>query len=314
MRVARWIVALPFVTGVAAGQSTTPAQANGSLIAQSPCRFVAFEQQSEFTKQFYSAKELDAARKSRDTECLRIQYMSDGLRVVGYLVHPRATPGKRYPLIIYNRGGFLEMGKIDTWNLVDFSHISSAGFVILASQYRGNDGSEGHEELGGADVDDVTNLISLAKTLPYVDTSNVFMYGLSRGGLMTFLALKHGAHVNAAAVVGAVYDLEAFATRAPGIVASAASLIPDYPRRGAAALKERSAMNWPDSINVPLLILHGANDDEVPASEALEFAARLSGLKKTYQLIVYADDIHEAANNRLDRDVRIVEWFERYRR
>ena len=61
-------------------------------------------------------------------------------------------------------------------------------------------------------------------------------------------------------------------------------------------------------------ILHGANDDEVTASEALAFASRLSALKKTYQLIVYAGDIHEAANNRLDRGARIVEWFKRYRR
>jgi hypothetical protein len=28
--------------------------------------------------------------------------------------------------------------------------------------------------------------------------------------------------------------------------------------------------------------------------------------------IVYANDIHEAANNRRDRDARIVVWFKRY--
>ncbi len=50
------------------------------------------------------------------------------------------------------------------------------------------------------------------------------------------------------------------------------------------------------------LILHGGNDEEVPASEALTFASKLS------------DDTHEAANNRLDRDARIVAWFSRHAR
>jgi dipeptidyl aminopeptidase/acylaminoacyl peptidase len=315
MSLIRWIIA-PFVilAATADGQRIGQGQANGSLVAQAPCRFSSFEEQSAFTKRFYSNNDLEAVKNNRDTECFRIKYVSDGLKVIGYLVRPRNTVGKRYPVIIYNRGGFLDIGKIDTWNLVDFYRLSSAGFVILASQYRGNDGGEGREELGGADLDDVSNLFSVAKALPYVDMNNVFMYGLSRGGMMTFLALKHGAAVNAAAVVGAVFDLEAFGERAPEVVARVATLIPDYGSRGAATLKDRSVMNWPDSINVPLLIMHGADDEEVPASEALAFAARLSHLKKTYELTVYANDIHEVANNRRDRDARIVAWFKRYLR
>ena len=60
---------------------------------------------------------------------------------------------------------------------------------------------------------------------------------------------------------------------------------------------------------VPLLIIHGADDEEVPATEAMAFATKLALLKKRYQLMVYANDIHEVAINRLDRDARIVAWF-----
>jgi hypothetical protein len=56
-------------------------------------------------------------------------YSSDGLRVVGYLVRPRDGSRRRYPVIIYNRGGFLDRGKIDAWNIVDFEHLSAEGFV-----------------------------------------------------------------------------------------------------------------------------------------------------------------------------------------
>jgi len=73
-------------------------------------------------------------------------------------------------------------------------------------------------------------------------------------------------------------------------------------------------MNWPEKVNVPLMILHGGNDDEVPATEALAFATKLSKLNKTYELVVYANDVHEVANNKRDRDARVIAWFKRYLR
>jgi dipeptidyl aminopeptidase/acylaminoacyl peptidase len=108
--------------------------------------------------------------------------------------------------------------------------------------------------------------------------------------------------------------LEFIKPRAPGIVERAKNLIPDYADRGAAALGERSAMNWPDKVNVPLLIIHGGSDEEVPVAEALAFATKLNELHRSFELLVYADDIHEALKNRRDRDARIVAWFRRFLR
>ena len=270
--------------------STTPA-----IAAQSPCLFTTFEEQTSFTRRFYSKAEYDRAKTNASTECLRIQYGSDGLKVVGFLVKPRDPQGKRYPVIIYNRGGLQDIGKIDAPNILDFYELAANGFVVVASQYRGNDGGEGLE-----------------------DPKNIFFYGVSRGGMMTFLALARGAAVNAAAVVGGIYDLQGLMEptkqRMPGVADRVMKLIPDYSSRGAAALAERSAMQWPEKVTVPLLMIHGADDEEVPVSQALAFAAKLSSLRKEYELIVYAKEIHEALNNRRDRDARIVAWFRRYLR
>jgi dipeptidyl aminopeptidase/acylaminoacyl peptidase len=286
----------------------------GAIVDQKPCVFGAYEQQGGFTRNFYSKADYDAASSSPRVACSRIEYRSDGLKVVGYLVRPRQSDARRFPVIIFNRGGFLERGKIDSFNLVDFTRLSEQGFVVLASQYRGNDGGEGHEELGGADLDDVSNLVATARSLSYADTTNIFMYGVSRGGMMTFLEMKRNLPIRAAAVVGAVYDLAAFGTRAPAVLAEAAKLIPEYPQQGIAALQARSVMNWPDAVNAPLLMLHGASDEEVPATEALAFATKLSTLNKTYELVVYAGDVHEVAGNRRERDDRIAAWFKHYRR
>ena len=290
-----------------------PQNVDGTILSRKPCEFGSYDQQSNFTRKFYSRQDYESAKSNPKVDCSRIEYQSDGLRVVGFLVHPRDT-AKRYPVIIFNRGGFLDLGKLDTFNLVDFGQLAEHGFVVLASQYRGNDGGEGREQLGGADLNDVSNLVATAKSLPYADTRNVFMYGVSRGGMMTFLEMKRHVPINAAAVVGAVYDLAAFHDRAPGIVEKAAELVPDYPTRGDAVFRERSVMNWPEAVNVPLLMIHGAADEEVPATEALAFATKLSMLNKPYELIVYQGDIHEAARNRHDRDVRVAAWFQRYMR
>jgi dipeptidyl aminopeptidase/acylaminoacyl peptidase len=114
-----------------------------------------------------------------------------------------------------------------------------------------------------------------------------------------------------AALVGAVYDVEAFGQRAPSVLEEATKLMPDYPNKGALAIRERSVMNWPAKANAPPMMLHGGDDDEVPATEALSFATKLSNVRKPYELVIYANDVHEVANNRRDRDAKVVGWFKR---
>ena len=62
-------------------------------------------------------------------------------------------------------------------------YLASRGYVVAASQYRGNLYSEGRDEYGGQDVDDILNLIAKVKKLSYVDRENIFMIGFSRGEL-----------------------------------------------------------------------------------------------------------------------------------
>jgi dipeptidyl aminopeptidase/acylaminoacyl peptidase len=313
-----WLFVL--LSGLVIGKAPNRAQVSTTtaIAARSPCQFTTFEEQTPFTRRFYSKVEYDQAKTDASIECLRIQYVSDGLKVVGFLVKPRDPAGSRYPVIIYNRGGVQDIGKIDAPNILDFYELAANGFVVLASQYRGNDGGEGVEEVGGADVADVVNLVSLASSLPYSDPKNMFFYGVSRGGMMTFLALARGVTVNAAAVVGGIYDMQGLMESAkqhmPGIANRVMKLIPDYSSRGPATLAERSVVQWPEKVTVPLLMIHGADDAEVPVSQALTFAAKLSSLRKEYELIVYAKEIHEALNNRRDRDARIIAWFRRYLR
>lgn len=120
---------------------------DGAITDQRPCVFGPYEEQSKFTKKFYSRQDYDLAKSSSQADCSRIRYRSDGLNVIGFLVRPRDVRARRFPVILFNRGGFLERGKIESFHLVDLTRLAEQGFVVLASQYRGNDGGEGRRNL-----------------------------------------------------------------------------------------------------------------------------------------------------------------------
>jgi dipeptidyl aminopeptidase/acylaminoacyl peptidase len=334
-------IALLFLLAASAAAQTQP-QPDGTIVERTACApwpTSSYEQYVEFRKRAMAA-EVEAAKsegfriamptdltrlmQSREVyekrrayegfECQRVKYLSDGLKVVGYIWKPKDTAGKKFPLIIFNRGGNQEFGKLLPHFYSGFYEYLANGFVVVASQYRGNDGGEGKEEFGGADVRDVLNLVPLAKSLGYVDTNNIFMYGASRGGMMTFLALKHGLRVNAAAVVGGLADLTTTQAERPLLVGEVyKQLIPDFDKRGAEAMRERSAVYWPEKITAPLLILQGGADWRVNTkTNALALAQKLHDAGKTYELIVYAGDDHGLSANARDVERRVVDWFKRH--
>lgn len=254
-----------------------------------------------------------AVAVSRNTACRRIMYMSDGLKVAGMMWRPADQGEKRLPLLIFLRGGNRDFSRVMPWHR--FHRLSAAGFVVLATQYRGVDDGEGVEEYGGADVHDVMNLVPVAASLGFVDTSNVFLFGWSRGGMETLIALKQGMKVNAAAVGGPLLDLLAEARRRPELPKNVWSqLIPGFAARPDEVMRDRSPMYWPERIDAPLLLMHGGGDWRASPAETLNFAQKLQSLGKTYELVIYADDDHGITGHAVDRDRRVVEWFRRYMR
>lgn len=248
-------------------------------------------------------------------DCRRLRYLSDGLRVVTYLFRPKLVPGVRHPVMIFNRGGSREFSKIEETFMARFRAFLARGYIIVAPQYRGNDGGEGQEEYGGADVRDVVHLLPLIRGLPDADTTNVFMYGASRGGLQTYVALRQGMAVNAAVVHAGPTDLAGMERFRPGFEREVFSqLIADFPAHRTQFYADRSALEWADEIRVPVLILHGTADWRVDPNDALRMAARLQALGREYGLVMYAGDDHFLSANRRDVDRRIMEWFEAHRR
>ncbi len=187
--------------------------------------------------------------------------------------------------------------------------LASEGFVVLASQYRGYDGGEGKDEVGGADTDDVLNLFPLARSLGYVDMGRVFMFGFSRGAQMTLQAIRRGAPVRAAAVVGAPTDLWLSFRENPRVRDLVVSNWAGGEARLEENMLERSAVRWADKLNVPLLIFQGGADPAVSPNQALALAQKMEEAGNLYELVVYARDDHFVTRNHEDRLRRAIDWF-----
>lgn len=309
-RLTRTLAALSLVACLAAAASAQ-APADGTLLEQKTFDGWDYNQLAPWQRAVYGRETFDALRNSADVELLKIRYASGGLSVAGFVARPKKTAG-RLPVIIFNRGG-LDEGVIGMSNfnyIHEMFRYASEGFVVLASQYRGVDGAGGRDEVGGADLADVFNIMKLARSLDYVDADRLFMWGYSRGALMTLQALRDGARPRAAVLVGAPTD---YSQLLPGSERFFRNSFPDYDRRKEEHLRNRTPMNWVEKIDTPLLILHGG-DDNLPPTHSLNLARRMQELGKLYELVVYAGDNHPVLFNREDRLRRTVDWFKNPRK
>ena len=232
-------------------------------------------------------------RAVEDVAVSRITYASDGLNITGLMAEPvPAHPPKG--LVIYNRGGSGNYGILTAHTVMrQFVPLARAGYLVVGSNYRGNDGSDGHDEFGGRDVDDVRALYDIAKTHPLAGDKPPFIIGHSRGGMMTYVLLKRGLKARAAVAIAAVSDLRGW-NKARGEMRERVykRFIPNFEANEEALLEERSALCWSKKISAPLLLLHGTKDDRVPHSQSEQLSELLAAHDKPHKLVLYEGGNH----------------------
>lgn len=243
-----------------------------------------------------------------------ITYLSDGLKIKGYLAVPK-KPGK-YPCIIFNKGGYSESSKLtDEGFLFRLGELCSNGYVIAASQYRGTDGGGGKQEFGGKDVNDVLNLIPILNYINQADTSRIGMYGWSRGGMMTYLALTKTNKIKAAVVGSGVVSLMDM----PNLNKNFESMIPliqGYSKNKTETLKQRSAIYFAKKINrnTPILILQGTADNIAPTPLVLTLIDKFYKQKQPFRFILYEGGTHSLLDYRKEYNDQLTKWFDTYLR
>jgi dipeptidyl aminopeptidase/acylaminoacyl peptidase len=250
-----------------------------------------------------------------NTTVEKITYLSDGLKVKGYIAHPK-DDSKKYPCIIWNRGGIGDRGAIDAFTAQGlFGQLASWGYVVFASQYRGNDGGEGRDEFGGGDLNDVLNLIILAEEFEFADKEKWGIEGWSRGGMMTYLALTRNHTFNCAVITGGIANLRCNSDESPFMrrlyeVTMGKYKDEEFNRK----CESRSIVNFPEKLskNTPMLLLHGTNDKRVLPHDSLDLSYHLLKYNIPFRLVMLEGGDHFMRQHRKEVDEMRKMWYERY--
>jgi dipeptidyl aminopeptidase/acylaminoacyl peptidase len=156
----------------------------------------------------------------------------------------------------------------------------------------------------------------LFSAIPYADTSRIGMFGWSRGGMMTYLALAKTTKIKAAVVASGLADLPMMIKSRPVFDTLWADLIPGFTTNKEEVLRQRSATKFAEKINrsTPILILQGTADWRVPTDQVLDMVNIFYQLKQPIRFILYEGGQHSLVEHRMDYLSQIENWFNTYLR
>ncbi len=241
----------------------------------------------------------------------KIEYLSDGLKVKGYLAYPK-TQSTDCPCIIWCRGGFGNAGALDDFYAQGIlGQIAGWGYVVFESQYRGNLGGEGKDEFGGSDLNDILNLIPLADDLEFANSNIWGIEGWSRGGMMTYLTLTKSDQFKAAISTGGISNLECtldesnFMKKLFNI--NRTILDSDF-------CSKRTILNKVDKYckNTPTLLLHGTHDNRIPAHHSLDLSYKFLEFDIEHKLVLFEKGDHFLRDHKKEVDEIRKNWFAKY--
>lgn len=269
-------------------------------------------------EQRLTEKEYDYYKSS--VNCVSIIYKLQNYYVRGFVLYPKVQKLSKLPAIIFNRGGSdLNRHTLKVGDLFLLPYqLAAAGNVVIASQYGGaqvwpedREFAIGVDEFGGKELQDVLALVSILKSMPMVDIEKLGTVGWSRGSMMSLLALKSGAKIKSMVLGGSLVDLSATAKERPEFEQQVLKrLIPKYANNKDRALFNRSAINWYQELpSIPLLMLHGEDDQYVNPEHARLFHSLFSEQNKQVKYIEYPNGSHTLIEQGDKVQREIVNWF-----
>ena len=147
-------------------------------------------------------------------EVINIFYKSDKYIVQGYILKKKIL-SKKIPVIIYCRGGN-NSNKYAMFGEVSISSLQKKEFIYMAENekaiiffpnYRGSSMSEGNDEFGGGDVNDIINLYPIISKYKYCDKTKISLYGWSRGGMMAIIVATKVDWIKKIILGGTMYSM-----------------------------------------------------------------------------------------------------------
>ena len=223
----------------------------------------------------------------------------DGLEIYGYLTIPVGSDGKNLPMVVHPHGG---PNARDTMGYdPDVQFMANRGYVVFQPNFRGSTGYgayhyiSANKQFGKTMQDDITDGVNYLIEQGIADPDRIAIFGGSYGGYATMAGLTFTPDLYAAGInyVGVV-DLELLQedsnrnSRRFGGFYDELRLEwgdPDDPA-DMEYIIETSPLRQAHKIKSPVLIMHGAQDNNVRLVHARKLADRLDSLGKEYEWYV----------------------------
>jgi dipeptidyl aminopeptidase/acylaminoacyl peptidase len=251
----------------------------------------------------------------------------DGQQVPAWLFVPKNLDRtKKHPAILWIHGDGVNQN-YDGWHVqrnyaVYYSihqYFLQKGYVVLAPDYRGSIGygrdwrTGVYMDVGGKDAKDAWMGGNYLKTLPYVDSDRIGVWGLSYGGFFTLIAMTDQPKLFRAGVdVAGVVDYVMYYSD-PYHGDWTASRI-GTPEEHPDVYSNASPISHIDRLERPLLVLHGTADVNVPFLESVWLMDE--ALKKhkgpLVSFMIYPGEFHYFSREHVLRDAwhRVDDFFE----
>ena len=265
--------------------------------------------------------------RSRFIEPQFVHYLGpDGQQVPGWLFVPKNLDRtKKHPAIIWIHGDGVNQN-YDGWHVqrnyaVYYSfhqYLLQQGYVVFAPDYRGSIGygrdwrNGVYMDVGGKDAKDAWMSANYLKTLPYVDSDRIGVWGLSYGGFFTLIAMTDQPKLFRAGVdVAGVVDYVMYYSD-PYHGDWTASRI-GTPQQNPQVYANASPISHIDRLERPLLVLHGTSDVNVPYLESVWLIdeALKKGKGELLSYMMYPGEFHyfTRAHVLLDAWHRVDDFF-----
>lgn len=224
---------------------------------------------------------------------------------------------KKYPVIVYWYGGphnqlvtsAFNGGAGDYW----FQYMAERGYVVFTLDVRGSDNrGKAFEQAifrraGEAQMQDLLSGVDFLKSQPYVDASDMGLFGWSYGGFLTTdFMLAHPGVFKAAVAGGPVMDWSMYEIMY-------GERYMDTPQENPEGYAATNLISGVEKLKGKLLLVHGLQDNVVVQQHSVNFVRAAIDKKIPVDYAVYPGHEHNVlGKDRAHLYQKVTDYFNRY--
>jgi dipeptidyl aminopeptidase/acylaminoacyl peptidase len=240
----------------------------------------------------------------------------DGLELTGWLYRPHGQTGPGRMVLSFHGG---PEGQERPRFRTTYQALLSRGIAVFAPNVRGSSGfgktfvnlDNGALRFDG--IRDIEATVDFVTEAGLADPGRIGIMGGSYGGYMVMAGITEYPEMFAAgANLFGIVNFETFFANTEPWMAAISTIEYGDPATETELLQQLSPIHRIDRIVTPTIVLHGANDTNVPVVEAEQVVESLDERGVPVKYVLFPDEGHGwgKVENRVTSDVEIVKWFE----